>query len=124
MNAATGTSGDGYAKYSVRRDAVDGVVVVSVTGALDIVTSKDFGTRLQAVLGEGPAALVVDLGDLEFLGSAGIAALLDAHRVAGATPLAVVADGPVTGRPLELTGVTDVLAVHPTVTDAIAALNA
>ena len=30
----------------------------------------------------------------------------------------------VTGRPLELTGVTDVLAVHPTVTDAIAALNA
>lgn len=128
MDAVSGGSGaseDGFAEFGVRRRDADGVVVLAVTGALDIVTSDEFLGRLREVLGENPAAVIVDLGNLEFLGSAGIAALIDGDRLAGPdTAMAVVADGPATGRPLMITGVTDLIAVYRSLPDAIAGLRA
>jgi len=69
---------------------------------------------------DGP--LVIDLTDVSFLGSAGLAALVSARRQAQRRrePLRIVVDHnrPVI-RPLEITGLDEVLALYHTVDEAL-----
>ncbi|MET9634453.1 STAS domain-containing protein, partial [Lentzea sp. NPDC006480] len=58
----------------------NGVVVVTLTGEVDMVNADEVRSTLQAQLDELPRALVVDLA-LEFLGSAGLI-----HPVPESTP--------------------------------------
>jgi len=120
----TGAAG-GFAEYGVQRRDRDGAVVLAVTGALDIQTAGDFTERLRAVLAESPRAVVVDMTDLDFLASAGMAALVEGTRIASdGTRLVVVADGPATSRPLTITGLTELIALYPTLDDAVTGLGA
>lgn len=90
-----------------------------------MVTSDEFADRLCGALSERPAALIVDLSDVEFLASAGMAALVEGKRVAAAdTELVVVAEGPATSRPLVITGLTELITVYPTLADAVTGLVA
>ena len=75
-----------------------------------------------AILERRPRVVVVDLSGAGFLSSAGLAALVDLHRRAAPdTRFRVVAKEPTVLRPLEISGLTDLLTVRPTLDDALAA---
>lgn len=103
----------------------DGVAVVHVEGAFDAAASRRVAAELTAVLDGHPVAVVVDLREVDFLGSAGIAVLLNARHQAGrvGAPFAVVVDDRGVLRPLRLSQVHALLAVHPTVDGAVAAVR-
>ncbi|MEV0073777.1 STAS domain-containing protein [Amycolatopsis sp. NPDC050768] len=97
----------------------EGTRVLTPVGDLDAATAHVFAKALAdaAQLG-GP--VVADLSRVEFLGCAGIRALFAAHD--RAVSFTVVCDG-VHGvrRCLDVTGASDTLAVHTTLTEALAA---
>lgn len=97
------------------------VAVVAATGDLDMLTAPQLRDAIEAALGKDPAGLVVDLTEVNFLGSAGMQVLMEAHnRTDGTkTRFAVVADGSATARPLKITGITDLIDLHPTLDVAL-----
>ena len=69
-------------------------------------------------------ALVIDLTDVDFLASVGLEILVTTRQaVDETTPVVVVADGPVTRRPIELTKVDEFVPLYPTLEAALAALR-
>lgn len=101
------------------------VVVVAVSGVVDMLTSPQLEESIATSLAKSPTALVVDLTDVEFLASAGMGVLVAAHDKA--TPeiaFGVVADGPVTSRPLKLVGIADIVGLYATRDEALANLTA
>ena len=57
-----------------------GKAVMRLSGELDLYAVQGFQQECQAVLTEGCRELFVDLGDLQFIDSAGLAALLILYR--------------------------------------------
>jgi anti-anti-sigma factor len=99
-------------------------VVVSVSGVVDMLTSPQLKKAIAAALEKKPAALIVDLSDVDFLASAGMGALVAARdRVSESAGFAVVADGPATSRPLKLVGLAEAIGMYPTLEEARAALG-
>ena len=99
-------------------------VVVSVRGELDLATVPILRERLES-LGEVAAAaspLVIDLTAVTFIGSAGLALLVDQHNKCKErnVPLALVATGSVVPRAIQVTALDQVFTVHETVDAAIA----
>ncbi|MEV0246700.1 STAS domain-containing protein [Nocardia sp. NPDC050712] len=100
----------------------DGATVLTVAGEVDLATAPALETAIEGVLAEAPRALIIDLTGVSFLASAGMAALVAAHKRAGtATTIAVVADGPATSRQLKMTSLDQVFALYSTLEDALAA---
>ena len=98
-------------------------VVVSVSGVVDLLTSPKLEAAINATLDKSPEALIIELGDVEFLASVGMGVLVAARdRVSDSAGFAVVADGPATSRPLKLVGLADVIGLYPTLDEARAAL--
>ncbi len=96
------------------------IAVLSVAGALDMLTADTLQGAVDAALGAQPSALIVDLTAVEFLGSAGMSVLISTSDATGVDlPFAVVAHGPATARPLALTGITEIIAVYATLPDAL-----
>ncbi len=121
---ATGnTLGDAASSAgSVVLDHRDGTAVLRVDGALDLALAPKLRQLAERAARLEPAVLVIDLTGVTFLASAGMAELVRAHR--GRTvsaPLRVVATGRITLRPLELTRLTDELAIYPSLAEALAA---
>ncbi len=124
--AAEDTTGaDGAASSSncvVTQRWVDGVAIVAVSGVVDMLTSPQLETAIDAALGERPTGVVIDFTDVEFLASAGMGVLVAAHDKAGSdVAFSVVADGPATSRPLKLVGIADILSLYPSLDEALAA---
>jgi len=110
--------------YDPRLHWLGRTAVVSASGALDLLTSPRLAQVVADTLEQRPGALIVDLTDVNFLGSAGMQVLVDAHQAA--TPdigFAVVADGPGTSRPLKLIGLTEIFDVVPTLQSAVDRLS-
>ena len=108
----------------ISQEAIGRVVVVSVAGVLDMLTSPQLEAGIAEALQKGPSAVIIDLTDVNFLASAGMSALLAARdQVGPAIRFAVVADSPATSRPLTLVGLADVIGLHRTVSDARAAVE-
>lgn len=102
----------------------DGVTVLSVDGVVDLATSPPLEELLAELIDERPNALVIDLTDVTFLASVGLRILAESHeRVGGTGNFAVVASGPITARPIQLTKLDEFLALYPTVDEALAALR-
>jgi anti-sigma B factor antagonist len=99
---------------------IDRVVVVSVSGVVDMLTAPQLEAAIEAALAQKPAALVVDFTDVDFLASAGMGVLVAAHdRVGADIRFCVVADGPATSRPLKLVGIADIVALYATLDEAL-----
>lgn len=104
-----------------RRDGI--AVVVRVTGELDTLTAPAVDaqlTDLQADLAES-AALVLDLSDLTFMSSAGLALLVTHHeRCAeqGNRLVVVAGNNRAVLRPMRITGLDTMLDLVATVADA------
>lgn len=99
------------------------VVVVSVGGEVDMVTAPLLDLRLGEQLTTDAGSLVLDLTGVTFLGSQGLAALVEAQRRADETDtrLLIVAPHRAERRPLTATGLDEVLALFD---DMPAALSA
>jgi anti-sigma B factor antagonist len=123
----TNTSGDAYPLADAMTTSVsvqDDATVLTVAGEVDLATAPALESAIEATLGGAPTALIIDLSQVTFLASAGMAALVGAHQRAGqSTRLAVVADGPATSRQLRMTNLDQVFDVHRTLDDALAALR-
>lgn len=102
---------------------VDRVVVLSVAGDVDMLTAPVLADAIVNAAGQSPAGVIVDLTHVDFLASAGMCVLVSAHDViAGQAEFGVVADGPVTRRPMTLIGLDDVIALYRTVDEALAGI--
>ena len=115
----------GNAGCEVTEEWSERTVVVSVAGELDVLTSPHLKAGIDAALEKGPAVLVIDLSEVEFLSSAGMAVLVAAREQAEASHVkfGVVASGPATSRPLTLIGLAEVIGMYPTLGEARAALE-
>lgn len=101
------------------------VAVISVSGVLDMLTSPQLEATISTAISKRPAAVIVDLSDVDFLASAGMGVLVAARDQAdGEIGFAVVASGPATSRPLKLVGLAEVVGLYPTLEEARAALEA
>ncbi|GLZ34677.1 anti-sigma factor antagonist [Lentzea sp. NBRC 105346] len=104
------------------RHQENGVTVLSVAGEVDMLSAPDLRTTVGRHLTDG-ATLVLDLSRVTFLGSAGLAVLVEASQQSKrrGVSLRVVAVARAVTRPLEATGLGDVFSVHRTVEEAVGA---
>jgi anti-anti-sigma factor len=99
-----------------------GTTVVRVQGELDLATAPQLDEALGGIEGGGP--VIVDLTDVGFLDSSGLAVLLQARQRIGGTDgdgLRLVVSRPAILRVLEVTGLTAVFPVFDTLGDATGA---
>jgi len=103
----------------------DGVVVLTVSGELDMLSTDALTARLDEALKPPNHAVVLDLSGVRFLGSAALSALLKAAESAKSTDirLLLVASNHATLRPFEVTGISDSFTIRPTVSEALALLD-
>lgn len=102
----------------------NGITVLAVGGVVDLATSPPLEELLSQLTAERPAGLIMDLTAVSFLASVGLRILAETHeKVGGAGRFAVVASGPATARPIQLTKLDEFLALFATVDDAVAALR-
>lgn len=98
----------------------DGCTVVAVEGELDMSTADQLRDELSRVIGNGDGHLVLDLGDLRFCDSAGLAVFVKVHNELDGTGrrLAIARPAPIVARVLDLSGLAEVV---PSAADAAAA---
>jgi anti-sigma B factor antagonist len=107
--------------FEVRESWIDQIVVLSVCDTVDILSAPQFTEAIRDALGKGPVGLIVDLTEVEFLASVGMSVLLAAQEEADAVRarFGVVAEGAATSRPIRLLGIAAILALYPTLDDAL-----
>ncbi len=91
--------------------------VITLPEEIDISNSEQVREELLSLLNRGPAVLIVDMAETTFCDSAGVNALVRAHRRAsanGAEIRLVVASLGVQ-RVLDITGLDRLISVYPTV---------
>ncbi|UQX09771.1 STAS domain-containing protein [Candidatus Mycobacterium methanotrophicum] len=109
---------------TTHESVVDGLVVVSVSGTVDMLTAPGLAESLDSALAKKANGLIVDLSSVDFLGSAGISVLMKTRDTLGdSTPFCVVADGPTTHRPLTLLGINEMMSLCRTLDDAVSKLT-
>ena len=103
----------------------DGVVVLSVSGELDMLSTDALTERLDEALKPPNTAVVLDLTGVRFLGSAALSALLKGAETAKANDIRfpLVATDHATLRPFEVTGISSSFTIHPSVSEALASLG-
>jgi len=101
------------------------VAVVTGAGEIDITNAEGLRDALLSALNAGAAALVVDMTSTTFLDSAGLTALVRAARRATATDATVrlAVTAPPVLRVLNLVGIDRMIAVYPSVSDAVNSLT-
>ncbi|TVT51520.1 STAS domain-containing protein [Amycolatopsis rhizosphaerae] len=89
------------------------VIVLTVSGELDMLTAPRLAASLEELLAAAPRTLVVDLGGVTFLGSAGLAVLVTAHELApGREVLRIAAGNRQIRRAFTMTGLDNLLALY------------
>jgi len=96
-------------------------LVLVVAGEVDMITAPTLEDRITEACTEAPSVVVIDLAEVRFLSSMGIAALVFAHMRAPAdTAVRIVADGPATAGVLTMMGVDRTLPLYRTRAEALA----
>lgn len=100
---------------SVDGHTIDENRVVTVAGEVDMMTTPELGARLRQELAGAPALLVVDLSKVQFLGSSGLAVLVETGDSAAerGLRLRLVCSSREVLRPLEATGLTELFDIYP-----------
>jgi len=91
----------------------DGVVTVTVVGEVDTFTAPVLRSTLDSQLEQQPKELVIDLSGVQFLGSAGLAVLVETQKSSRArdVALSLIATTRAVTRPLEVTGLIDLFTI-------------
>ena len=106
---------------------VDGCVVVTPTGALDVATSPALHTWVHRCLDEGATLLVLDLSEVEFIDSTALRVLVSVHKRLRDTEsggFSVVCPHARIRRIFDLTALDRVFILTDTVDEAVIALKA
>jgi anti-anti-sigma factor len=100
---------------------LDRAAVISLPVEVDITNAGQVREDLLSVLNREPVTLVVDMGRTTFCDSAGVNALVRAHRRATASEaeIRLVVTAPAILRVLAITGVDHLLKVYPSVAEAL-----
>ncbi|WP_410614421.1 STAS domain-containing protein [Amycolatopsis sp. lyj-109] len=109
----------GGAVDGVRLETLGEALVLRVAGALDLALAPKLRHLVDRARRLAPSVLVIDLTEVRFLASAGMAELVRAQRSTAPMAVRVVATGRITLRPLELTRLTDELVIVPTLSAAL-----
>jgi anti-sigma B factor antagonist len=107
-------------------EVIQGVPVVVTPEEIDIINATDLRAALLEAAAAGPGTLVVDMTRTRFCDSAGLHALVSAHRRAlaeGGTVLLAIA-GDAVPRILALTGIDSVMPNFTSLEDALAQVGA
>ena len=101
------------------------ISVVCVAGEVDMTTCVSIRETLRTLLEHRPSALVLDLTEIYFFGSSGIAILVDTVERTARTGVgfAVAADRSCVLRPLQVTMIDSVVRVYPDTAAALRALE-
>jgi|SRR5580698_6162750 anti-sigma B factor antagonist len=104
---------------------VRNVTVVPVAGRLDSHTAPRLGERLEELLHAGRALLLIEASELQYIGSAGLRALLVAGKHAAEQGGSLVLCGLTSPihRMVEVSGLGAVLQTYPSREDALAKLS-
>ncbi|HEY4691686.1 MAG TPA: STAS domain-containing protein [Anaerolineae bacterium] len=110
---------------NIRANQQGPITIVSIVGSLDALTAPEAATYLSAQIGKGNKHLVVDLGQVEFMSSAGLRAILAALkesrqqggdlRIAGASANVE--------KVLKMSGFTSILKTFATSDEAVASFG-
>jgi len=103
----------------------DGATVLSAHGEIDVATAPQLRQQIVELASESSAPLVIDLEGVDFLDSTGLGVLvsgLKRFRTLGSDVL-LVATRPRILKVFEITGLTQVFSIHPTVEDAVSAAS-
>lgn len=105
----------------------EGIQMISVQGELDLSTAPELERPLDGVLERGDEAVLIDLGNCEFIDSTGIALLVHAWQrlesEGNGRNLAICSDNDQVRRVLEITGLEVSISVHETREQALASLR-
>lgn len=101
--------------FAVAVDALDDCVVVRVEGELDMASAGELENAIASSLAS--PHVVLDLSECTFLDSAGMRII--AATVRDAQRMSVVATDPGILRVLEITAVDTIVAVHPSLEEAL-----
>jgi anti-sigma B factor antagonist len=112
-----------YELLVIDRARVNDVVVLTCRGEVDSVTAPELRSAvLDGLRDPDGGPVVVDMTEVTFLSSTGLGALVDAHRAAArlGEPLRIVVDHarPVL-RPIQLTGLDELLTLYHFVDNAV-----
>ena len=104
----------------VRR--AEGASVIRLSGEIDMLTTPTLRAKVTEELAGEPSVLVLDMLGVEFLGSSGLALLVEALEESRTRQIALrlVANSRPVSRPLQATGLTDLFEMYPSVEDALA----
>lgn len=98
----------------------DDITLLTVGEVVDLATAPVLEEAINGLLAKGPKALIVDLSGVTFLASVGLRLLVSTHEKVGESgQFAVVASGPITSRPIQLTKLDEVFAMYPTLDEAL-----
>ncbi len=110
-----------HSHFGIAETWLDRVAVLSVRGPLDMLSAPRLSDAITDVFIKVPVGVIVDLTEVDFLASVGMSVLIAAQDWASAVSaqFGVVADGAATSRPMKLLGIDGVLALHPTLDEAL-----
>ena len=80
---STRPQGDTPPKLEVTSRSEDGLGEIAVVGELDLATVSQLESAFAQLFAEGPAAVLIDLSELQFMDSTGIKTLLQLERRCG-----------------------------------------
>jgi len=103
---------------------VAGCTVIGVRGRLDAETAPDFENQCSTLINEGKRRIVLDLGELSYISSAGLRTILAAAKrlKQGGGGLAVACLTPMVSEVFAIAGFDRLLPLFTTVDDAVKAL--
>ncbi|ROS42382.1 STAS domain-containing protein [Amycolatopsis thermoflava] len=108
----------------VTRRLIDGAIVVSAAGDVDLTSAPDLESEVQSACAEAqpPGLVVVDLSGVTFLGSIGLSLLVNAQQRCeeNSVELRVVATSRAVLRPLEVTRLDEQLRITSSLEEAVA----
>jgi anti-sigma B factor antagonist len=112
-------------EISISRTTAGNVPIVAVSGEVDIYSAPALKDKITELIRAGQDTLIVDLGNISFLDSTGLGALVEARAAtseAGGS-LPVVCSQERILKLFTITGLDRVFTIHPSVGDAVADLR-
>ena len=98
--------------------------MVSIGGEIDLSTAPAFEEAITEALERQPAVLAIELSEVTFMASVGLRVLAATNeKVGDSTRIAVVANNPAASRPIQLTGLDNVVQLYPTLDAALRATD-
>ena len=114
-------------QLTINQQVSDDAVVVRISGEVDMSTAEEFNSSLMTALNVASAhparLLIADLDGVGYFGSTGLNAVLACHHhgLTTATAVRLVATTPTVGRLIEVTKLDTVLALYPSIAEALQA---